>query len=235
MFIIKKIKQILKWIVVAFLASTILSVIIYRFVPVLLTPTMLIRCVQQVKEGRDVKMSHHWVPLERISVDLPTAVMAGEDARFLDHHGFDFNAIVNAAERNRKHPEKRKLGASTISQQTAKNVFLWPGRSWLRKGFEAYFTTLIELFWTKQRIMEVYLNSIEMGDGIYGADAVAQEHFGVTASYLTRDQCALVAATLPNPRRFSSKNPSSYMKKRQARILHEMRFVKKFPKRGEDK
>lgn len=235
MFIIKKIKQILKWIVVAFLASTILSVIIYRFVPVLLTPTMLIRSVQQVKEGRDVKMSHHWVPLERISVDLPTAVMAGEDARFLDHHGFDFNAIVNAAERNRKHPEKRKLGASTISQQTAKNVFLWPGRSWLRKGFEAYFTTLIELFWTKQRIMEVYLNSIEMGDGIYGADAVAQEHFGVTASYLTRDQCALVAATLPNPRRFSSKNPSSYMKKRQARILHEMRFVKKFPKRGEDK
>jgi monofunctional biosynthetic peptidoglycan transglycosylase len=235
MFIIKKIKQILKWIVVAFLASTILSVIIYRFVPVLLTPTMLIRCVQQVKEGRDVKMSHHWVPLERISVDLPTAVMAGEDTRFLDHHGFDFNAIVNAAERNRKHPEKRKLGASTISQQTAKNVFLWPGRSWLRKGFEAYFTTLIELFWTKQRIMEVYLNSIEMGDGIYGADAVAQEHFGVTASYLTRDQCALVAATLPNPRRFSSKNPSSYMKKRQARILHEMRFVKKFPKRGEDK
>lgn len=235
MFIIKKIKQILKWIVVAFLASTILSVIIYRFVPVLLTPTMLIRCVQQVKEGRDVKMSHHWVPLERISVDLPTAVMAGEDARFLDHHGFDFNAIVNAAERNRKHPEKRKLGASTISQQTAKNVFLWPGRSWLRKGFEAYFTTLIELFWTKQRIMEVYLNSIEMGDGIYGADAVAQEHFGVTASYLTRDQCALVAATLPNPRCFSSKNPSSYMKKRQARILHEMRFVKKFPKRGEDK
>ena len=91
MFIIKKIKQILKWIVVAFLASTILSVIIYRFVPVLLTPTMLIRCVQQVKEGRDVKMSHHWVPLERISVDLPTAVMAGEDTRFLDHHGFDFN------------------------------------------------------------------------------------------------------------------------------------------------
>ena len=235
MFIFKKIKNVLKWIVVAFLASTILSVIIYRFVPVLLTPTMLIRCVQQVKEGRDVKMSHHWVPLERISVDLPTAVMAGEDARFLDHHGFDFNAIVNAAERNRKHPEKRKLGASTISQQTAKNVFLWPGRSWLRKGFEAYFTTLIELFWTKQRIMEVYLNSIEMGDGIYGADAVAQEHFGVTASYLTRDQCALVAATLPNPRRFSSKNPSSYMKKRQARILHEMRFVKKFPKRGEDK
>ena len=228
-------KKILKWIVVAFLASTILSVIFYRFVPVVLTPTMLIRCAQQLTEGKELKLSHHWVPLERRSVDMPTAVMASEDARFLDHHGFDFNAIVSAAERNRKHPEKRKLGASTISQQTAKNVFLWPGRSWTRKGFEAYFTLLIELFWSKQRIMEVYLNSIEMGDGIYGADAVAQEHFGVSAGQLSRSQCALVAATLPNPRRFSSKHPSAYMKKRQAKILHEMRFVKKLPKRGEDK
>lgn len=231
----KLVKKTLKWIVVAFFASTILSVILYRFVPVVLTPMMVLRCVQQLKEGRDLKLSHHWVPLERISVDMPAAVMAGEDARFLDHHGFDFDAIVSAAERNHKHPEKRKLGASTISQQTAKNVFLWPGRSWLRKGFEVYFTGLIELFWSKQRIMEVYLNSIEMGDGIYGADAVAQEHFGVTASQLSRSQCALVAATLPNPRRFSSKHPSAYMRKRQNKILHEMRFVKKFPKRGEDK
>ena len=235
MFVIKKIKKILKWIVVAFLASTILSVILLRFVPVVVTPLMVIRCVQQLKEGRELKMSHHWVPLERISSDLSLAVMASEDARFLDHHGFDFNAIVSAAERNRKHPEKRKLGASTISQQTAKNVFLWPGRSWIRKGFEVYFTSLIELFWSKQRIMEVYLNSIEMGDGIYGADAVAQEHFLVTASQLSRSQCALIAATLPNPRRFSSKNPSSYMLKRQSRILREMRFVRKMPKAGEDK
>lgn len=225
----------MKWIVVAFLASTILSVILYRFVPVVLTPLMVIRCVQQLKDGKEVKLRHHWVPLEKISMDMPTAVMASEDARFLDHHGFDFNAIVNAAERNRKHPEKHKLGASTISQQTAKNVFLWPGRSWLRKGFEVYFTGLIELFWSKQRIMEVYLNSIEMGDGIYGADAVAQEHFGISAKQLSSSQCALIAATLPNPRRFSSKNPSAYMKKRQSRILHEMRFVKKLPKAGEDK
>ena len=225
----------MKWIVVAFLASTILSVILYRFVPVVLTPLMVIRCVQQLKDGKEVKLRHHWVPLEKISMDMPTAVMASEDARFLDHHGFDFNAIVNAAERNRKHPEKHKLGASTISQQTAKNVFLWPGRSWLRKGFEVYFTGLIELFWSKQRIMEVYLNSIEMGDGIYGADAVAQEHFGISAKQLSSSQCALIAATLPNPLRFSSKNPSAYMKKRQSRILHEMRFVKKLPKAGEDK
>ena len=235
MFIFKKIKNVLKWIVVAFLASTILSVIILRFVPVVVTPLMIIRCVQQLKDGQELKLSHHWVPLERISPDLPLAVMASEDARFLDHHGFDFNAIVSAAERNRKHPEKRKLGASTISQQTAKNVFLWPGRSWVRKGFEVYFTSLIELFWSKQRIMEVYLNSIEMGDGIYGADAVAQEHFGLNANNLSRSQCALIAATLPNPRRFSSKHPSAYMLKRQSRILHEMRFVKKMPKAGDDK
>lgn len=219
---------------VAFFASTILSVITLRFVPVVLTPMMLLRCVQQLKEGRELKLSHHWVRLENISNDLSLAVMASEDAHFLEHHGFDFKAIVSAAERNHKHPEKRRLGASTISQQTAKNVFLWPGRSWLRKGFEVYFTALIELFWSKQRIMEVYLNSIEMGEGIYGADAVAQEHFGVPASQLSRSQCALIAATLPNPRRFSSKSPSAYMLKRQKRILHEMRFVKPLPQQGED-
>ena len=127
---------------------------------------------------------------------------------------------------SRMHPEKRRLGASTISQQTAKNVFLWPGRSWTRKGFEVYFTALIELLWSKQRIMEVYLNSIEMGEGIYGASAVAEEHFGIQAKDLNRSQCALIAATLPNPRVFSSKYPSAYMQKRQARILKEMKFVK---------
>ena len=157
------------------------------------------------------------------------AVMASEDARFLQHHGFDYEAIEKAAKRNREHPEKQKLGASTISQQTAKNVFLWPGRSWVRKGFEVYFTTLIELLWSKQRIMEVYLNSIEMGDGIYGAQAVAEEHFDKDARDLTPSQCALIAATLPNPRKFSSKSPSSYMFKRQSRILREMKYVGEFP------
>ena len=152
--------------------------------------------------------------------------MASEDARFLKHHGFDYKAIEHAAMRNIKHPEKRKLGASTISQQTAKNVFLWPGRSWLRKGLEVYFTMLIEVMWPKERIMEVYLNSIEMGEGIYGADAVAEYHFGTTADKLTRAQCALIAVSLPNPRRFNSAKPSGYMLKRQKRILHEMKFVK---------
>ena len=223
----KIIKKTLKWIVVAFFASTILSVVALRFLPVVVTPLMLIRCYQQVKAGEDLKLSHDWEPLTNISKDLPIAVMASEDAKFLDHHGFDYQAIEHAAKRNRQHPEKRKLGASTISQQTAKNVFLWPGRSWVRKGFEVYFTALIELMWPKERIMEVYLNSIEMGNGIYGAQAVAEEHFNTDAKSLTKAQCALIAATLPNPRKFSSKNPSAYMLKRQKRILREMKYVER--------
>ena len=212
----------------AFFASTILSVVALRFLPVFFTPLMFIRCYEQVKEGKDLKLSHHWVSFEKISPNLPVAVMASEDARFLQHHGFDYEAIEHAAKRNLEHPEKRKLGASTISQQTAKNVFLWPGRSWVRKGFEVYFTVLIELFWPKERIMEVYLNSIEMGDGIYGADAVAEEHFRTDALHLSKAQCALIAATLPNPRKFSSLHPSAYMLKRQARILREMNYVQRF-------
>lgn len=219
---------------VAFFASTILAVIVLRFVPVFFTPLMLIRLAQQQHEGKEMKLNHTWVSLERISPSLPVAVIASEDGKFLKHHGFDFEAIEYAAKRNREQPQKRKLGASTITQQTAKNVFLWPGRSWVRKGFEAYFTVLIELFWSKQRIMEVYLNSIETGDGIYGAEAVAREHFGCTAKDLTRSQCALIAATLPNPRKFSSKSPSSYMLKRQSRILREMKYVPVFPKEGVD-
>lgn len=219
---------------VAFFASTILAVIVLRFVPVFFTPLMLIRLAQQQHEGKEMKLNHTWISLERISPSLPVAVIASEDGKFLKHHGFDFEAIEYAAKRNREQPQKRKLGASTITQQTAKNVFLWPGRSWVRKGFEAYFTVLIELFWSKQRIMEVYLNSIETGDGIYGAEAVAREHFGCTAKDLTRSQCALIAATLPNPRKFSSKSPSSYMLKRQSRILREMKYVPVFPKEGVD-
>ena len=223
----KIIKKTLKWIVVAFFASTILSVVALRFMPVVVTPLMLIRCYEQVKAGEELKLSHDWEPLTNISKDLPIAVMASEDAKFLEHHGFDYQAIEHAAKRNRQHPEKRKLGASTISQQTAKNVFLWPGRSWVRKGFEVYFTALIELMWPKERIMEVYLNSIEMGDGIYGAEAVADAHFNTTAKELTKAQCALIAATLPNPRKFSSKNPSAYMLKRQSRIMREMKYVER--------
>ena len=220
------IKKILIGIVVAFFASTILSVLVLRWMPVWFTPLMFIRCAQQVSAGEELKLRHRWVSIDEMSPSLPTAVMASEDAHFPEHHGFDYTAIEHAAMRNIKHPEKRKLGASTISQQTAKNVFLWPGRSWVRKGFEVYFTVLIELMWSKERIMEVYLNSIEMGDGIYGASAVAEWHFNTQASQLSKAQCALIAVTLPNPRRFNSANPSAYMLKRQKRILHEMRFVR---------
>ena len=223
---LKFMKRIIRGIVVAFLASTILSVVALRFIPVFFTPLMFIRCFQQAKEGRDLRLSHNWVSIDRMSDQMPLAVMGSEDANFLTHHGFDFKAIESAAKRNRQHPEKNKLGASTISQQTAKNVFLWPGRSWVRKGLEAYFTVLIELFWTKERIMEVYLNSIETGEGIYGVEAIARDNWGLSAAQLTKAQCALIAATLPNPRQFSSKHPSSYMLKRQRRIMREMNYFK---------
>ena len=157
---------------------------------------------------------------------LPIAVMASEDQRFLQHHGFDVVEIQNAVEE--RMAGKRRRGGSTISQQTAKNVFLWPTSSWFRKGLEAYFTALIELCWSKQRIMEVYLNSIEMGDGIYGAEAVAQQHFGRPAEKLTRANCALIAATLPNPLKYSSKNPSRYMLKRQTAIMRQMKHIDLF-------
>lgn len=228
-----KIWKIVRWGVSLFFASTILAVVVLRFIPVYFTPLMFIRCFQQVADGQSMTLHHHWVPIDEISDHLPVAVMASEDQRFLLHHGFDYDAIEKAAKRN-LNGGKRKLGASTISQQTAKNVFLWPGRSWIRKGFEVYFTALTELLWSKQRIMEVYLNSIEMGDGIYGADAVAEYHFGKKAEDLSRSDCALIAATLPNPRKFSSKSPGSYMRKRQRQILSNMRFIPSFPKEGSD-
>ena len=226
----KIIASFFRWAIILFLATSTLAVVAYRFIPVYITPLMVIRCF----EKGELKMHHHWVPMDNISRHMPVAVMASEDQRFLLHHGFDYNAIEKAAVHNIKNKTGKKRGASTITQQTAKNVFLWPGRSWIRKGFEVYFTALIELIWSKQRIMEVYLNSIEMGDMIYGVDAVARYHFGKTASDLSRSECALIAATLPNPIRFSSKAPSGYVRLRQRKIEHEMKFIPSFPKEGED-
>ena len=179
------------------MVSTVLAVAVYRWLPVPITPLMVIRCVQNIHNGETAAIHHKWVPLKQISPYLPVAVMASEDQNFMHHHGFDFNAIQDAAIERLE--GKRSRGGSTISQQTAKNVFLWPQSSWLRKGFEVYFTVLIELMWPKERIMEVYLNSIEMGPNIYGAEAVAQRHFGCSARKLRRSDCALIAATLPNP------------------------------------
>lgn len=206
-----------------FFASTILTVVAYRWLPVYVTPLMVIRCVEQIGRGEQIRLRHHWVPLNEMSKYMPVAVMASEDQRFMEHHGFDFEAIDKAIQESKG--GKRQRGGSTISQQTAKNVFLWPSHSWVRKGLEAYFTALIELIWSKQRIMEVYLNSIEMGDGIYGAEAVAQWHFHCTAAELTRNNCALIAATLPNPLKFSSKEPSPYMLKRQTWIMRQMKHI----------
>lgn len=221
--------KILKWLIIGFFASTILAVLAYRWIPVPLTPLMVIRCVQNVSKGEPAAIHHEWVPLEKMSKYLPVAVMASEDQNFMHHHGFDFDAIQDAAEE--KIRGGRSRGASTISQQTAKNVFLWPNSTWVRKGFEAYFTVLIELIWPKERIMEVYLNSIEMGPSIYGAEAVAQQHFGCSAADLRRSDCALIAATLPNPIRFSSLTPSRYMRKRQKQIEVQMRYI---PLMGEE-
>ena len=223
--ILRKIRKLLRWIVLLFFGSTILSVFVLRWCPVYVTPLMFIRCAQQVKHGEKIRLRHHWVPLSEISPSLPVAVMASEDQRFLEHHGFDFGEIGKAIKERKA--GKRNRGASTISQQTAKNVFLWPRASWFRKGLEVYFTGLIEIMWSKRRIMEVYLNSIETGDGIYGAEAVSQLHFGYPASDLTKANCALIAATLPNPIRYSSENPSPYMLKRQTWIMGQMRYIER--------
>lgn len=216
----KKIINIIKWMVVTFFVTTIFTVLLYKYVPVYVTPLMVIRAVSSSES-----IHHEWISLEKMPKDMVKAVIASEDAHFLSHNGFDFKAIKQAIEHNKKN-NKTKRGASTISQQTAKNVFLWPSRSWLRKGLEAYFTVLIEFFWDKQRIIEVYLNSIEMGNGIFGIAAVADKHFDKEPEELTKRQCALIAATLPNPIKFNSAAPSPYMRKRQRVILREMKSVK---------
>ena len=214
----------IKWFLIFLFASSLSAVLVLRFVPVYVTPLMVIRTVQQISRGEKPVWHHTWVPIEEISINLKRAVIASEDQRFYDHWGFDMKQIKNAVQENER--RKRPRGASTISQQTAKNVFLWPRSSWYRKGFEVYFTVLVEVFWSKDRILEVYLNSMETGKGIYGAEAVAQEHFNTTAANLSVRKSALIAATLPNPVRFNSKYPSNYINRRQAQIQRQMRYIR---------
>lgn len=220
MHLVKKITKYIFRLLLTLFIITILWVAVYAFVPVPGTPLMLARYF-----GEDVPINHTWTPLEEITPDMQLAVIAAEDNRFVLHNGFDWEEIEKA----RKEAEKGKKlrGASTISQQTAKNVFLWHGRSWLRKGLEAYFTTLIELIWGKERIMEVYLNSIETGEGLYGIHAVAEANFGKKPCELTREECALIAATLPNPRHYSSKKPSRYIQKRKRAIMKNMNYIQR--------
>lgn len=208
-----------------FFGLSILSVIVFKWVPVPFTPLMITRAIDQKIDGKEMTCSHDWEPIENISTNLQKAVIASEDGNFLKHSGFDFTAMQKAFKNNNR---GRKLkGGSTISQQTAKNVFLWQGRSYVRKGLEAYFTVLIELIWGKERIMEVYLNSIEMGEGVYGAEAAAKYWYKTDAKSLTKKQAAGIAAILPNPRKFKASNSSSYIEKRKGKIVKVMRHIGK--------
>ncbi|MCX6248179.1 MAG: monofunctional biosynthetic peptidoglycan transglycosylase [Bacteroidetes bacterium] len=211
-----------KYFLIFFFASSVFFVLLYRFVNPPVTPLMLIRNVQQLISGEPLKLKKEWKSLDEISNQLQLAVVASEDNRFLDHNGFDLEAIKRAKNYNDVKQGKKVRGASTISQQTAKNVFLWPDRTWVRKGLEVYFTFLIETVWGKKRIMEVYLNVIETGDGLYGAEAASRKYFNKPALQLSRDQAALLAAILPNPRKWDPSRPSGYLLSRESWILWNM-------------
>jgi len=217
----------LRYAVLLFVAGSVAGVLLFRFVPVPFTPLMLIRLAEQRSEGKPMRLEKSWRSLDRISPHLPEAVVASEDQRFFQHRGFDWDAIGSAFTANGR--GRRKLGASTISQQTAKNVFLWPDRTWLRKGLEAYFTALIEALWPKRRILEVYLNVIEMGDGVYGAEAAARRYFQIPASDLNAAQAALIAASLPNPRVWSPARPTGHLQRRQTWILRQVDHLPPLP------
>ena len=207
--------------VIYFFVISIVWVVILRFVPVWVTPFMISRKIEAFKADEDTKIYHDWEPYENISKEAALAVVASEDQNFPNHWGFDFNEIYDAMTEKRK----RVRGASTISQQVAKNVFLWHGRSFVRKGLEAYFTILIEVIWNKERILEVYLNVAEMGKMTFGVEAASLRFYKKSAKNLTRSEAARIAAVLPNPVRFSIKNPSAYIMKRSNQISRQMRYL----------
>jgi monofunctional glycosyltransferase len=222
---IKKITQTVKKSVLLFLEISFLLVVIYKFVPVPFTPLMATRALEQKLNGEEMICSHDWVSLNEIAPNMQKAVIASEDGLFLKHHGFDFMAMKKALKNNNK--GRRIKGGSTISQQTAKNVFLWQGRSYIRKIFEAYFTVLIEIVWGKERIMEVYLNSIEMGKGVYGVEAASEYWYQKTAANLSAKDAAGIAAILPNPIRFHATNSTTFINKRKLKIMKVMRCLGK--------
>lgn len=213
--IFKFILKIIAW----FFLFTFLMTLLYKWVPVPFTPLMAIRYF----ENPDEEIRHDWVPMEEISANLQLAVVASEDQNFMNHNGFDYEAIRKAIEENKT--RRRARGASTISQQTAKNVFLWPDSNWVRKGLEVYFTFLIELLWSKERILEVYLNSIEMGQGVYGAEAAANFWFGKSAGNLSASEASAIAAILPNPRQYRAQPASDYIQGRKNWIQRQMRNI----------
>lgn len=200
----------------AFIALTVLWVLVLKWVPVWVTPLMITRSMEY-RNDKDFHTHKKWRSYENISPELAKAVIASEDNLFAEHNGFDWKEVRKAIDEHRNKGKKLR-GASTITQQTAKNVFLFPSKSFVRKAFEAYFTVLIEWIWGKERILEVYLNVAEMGKGIYGAEAAAQEIFGKSASGLTRREASLIAACLPNPIQRQAGKPSQYVSKRAGQI-----------------
>lgn len=217
---IKKLFRFIFKIVLSLIVLSVLWVLLYKFVPVPYTPLMAIRAI----EGNDTK--HSWKPIEEISPYLQLAVICSEDQSFLKHSGFDKEAIEKAFENNKK--GKKIRGGSTISQQTAKNVFLWPERSWFRKSLEAYFTVLIEALWSKERILEVYLNSIEMGQGVYGAEAASQHWFKKSAKNLNATNAAAIAAILPSPQKYRANPAGPYVQRQTQWIVRQMRYYGPF-------
>lgn len=224
---LKLIGRLLRKATIWFAGITFFWVLALRFINPPVTFLMLQRGVERKLNGKEWKIEKEWISSDRISSSLKRAAIAGEDVNFLNHWGFDFKAMEKAYEKNQK--GKRLAGGSTISQQTAKNVFLWPGRSYIRKAFEVYFTVLIEALWGKERILEVYLNVIETGDGLYGVEAAAWNYYHKPAEKLSRQQAALLVAVLPNPRRWSPARPTSYIYYKQSLILRNMRFLGKLP------
>lgn len=219
--IFKLIFRLVKLAFILFVGLSLFGVLLFRFVRPPFTWLMIERGFQQKARGVDWKIDKQWKSFDEISDNMKRAAVAAEDQTFLEHHGFDFHAIEKAIEKNQH--SKKLIGGSTISQQVAKNVFLWEGRSLLRKGIEAYFTILIEVFWSKKRIMEVYLNEIEMGDGIYGIEAASQAYFHKPASDLTKHEAAAIAVIFPSPLKWSATNPTRYLKHRQYLIMKNMR------------
>ncbi|PHS67323.1 MAG: monofunctional biosynthetic peptidoglycan transglycosylase [Flavobacterium sp.] len=219
----KRLGKFLLKITLWFIALSITWVVVYKYVSVPLTPLMVIRSV----DGDDLyKTNHQWKPLSEISKNLQLAVICSEDQNYLNHNGFDVKALKKAYFENLE--GKRIRGGSTISQQTAKNVFLWQGRTWLRKGLEVWFTFLIETLWSKERILEVYLNSIEMGNGIFGAEAAANYWYNTSAKKLSKDQAAGIAAILPNPLKYSVNPSSRFIKSRKYWIKRQMQNFGEF-------
>ena len=219
--IFRLIFRVLKLLFIFFVVLSIFFVVLFRFVNPPITFLMVQRGFEQKADGKDWKIDKQWKNFDEIGGPMKRAAVAAEDQTFLENHGFDFNAIEKAYKKNEK--SKKLIGGSTISQQTAKNVFLWPGRSIIRKGFEAWFTLLMEVFWSKKRIMEVYLNVIETGDGIYGVEAASQAYFHKPAAQLTNQQAAAIAVIFPSPLKWSATNPTPYLRHRQYLIMKNMR------------